>query len=131
MKVKMSTRKDDYSDDLKEIDEWLTKLFLDPLTSQLDETTFHIEIFETCEDYIIEAILAKYHQKDISVYLNEKKIYIYADGLKKKEKKSRVIEFPFLVTERKVSAYFNDGILEIFISKERWKCGKNRRVPIL
>lgn len=127
----MSNLRDDSTKELMEMENWLTKLFLDPLTTQLDETTFHIDFFETDEEYIIEAILTDFQQKEISVYLKERSIYIYADGLKKTGKKYRIIEFPFLIVHKKVSASFKQGILEIYISKERCKYGNNRQVPIL
>lgn len=127
----MSNLKDDSAKELREMEIWLTKLFLDPLTTQLDEIAFHIDIFETQEEYIIEAILTDFQQKEISVYLNERKIYIYAGGVKKTGKKYRMIEFPFLLVHRKVSASFKRGILEIFISKEQSAYGENRQIPIL
>lgn len=127
----MSNLKDDSANELREIENWLTKLFLDPLTTQLDEIAFHIDIFETDEEYIIEAILTDFQQNEISVYLNERKIHIYADGLKKTGKKYRMIEFPFLIVHRKVCASFKRGILEIFIPKEQCAYGNNRQVPIL
>ena len=131
MKIIMSNFNDDSSKESLEMEKWLTKLFLDPLTEQLDETTFHIDIFETYEDYIIEALLNNYRRQDISVYLDDKRVAICAAAMETAAKKRRVIEFPFPVTKRKVSAYFKNGILEIYISKEPWKCGKSRKVPVL
>lgn len=127
----MSNFNDDSSKESLEMDKWLTKLFLDPLTEQLDETTFHIDIFETYEDYIIEAILTNYRRQDISVFLDNKRIAICAAAMETTKMKKRIIEFPFQVTKRKVSAYFKNGILEVFISKEPWKCGKSRQVPVM
>ncbi len=53
----MVHRKEDKPLNLDEIEKWLENFFLDPLTSYLDETTFRIDLYETADDYIVEALL--------------------------------------------------------------------------
>jgi HSP20 family molecular chaperone IbpA len=116
---------------MKEMEKWLTNLYLDPLTSFLDETTFRIDIFETDEEYIIEAMLNDYESKEISVYVRDRQIEIKAEPKKKaaKEKKARVIDLPFKMN-KKVRASFSKGILEVYISKTLPGSEKNRKIQI-
>jgi HSP20 family molecular chaperone IbpA len=131
MSKTMCTEKKDSLFEMKEMEKWLTNLYLDPLTSFLDETTFRIDIFETDEEYILEAMLNDFESKEISVYVRDRQIEIKAEPKKKaaKEKKVRVIELPFKMN-KKVRASFSKGILEIYISKTLPGSEKNRKIQI-
>lgn len=128
----MSDKKENLSFEMREMEKWLRKLYLDPLTSYLDDTTFRVDIFETDKEYIIEAMLTDYESDDISVCLTDKHIEIKANQKENatKETKLRIIDFPFKVINKEVRANFSKGILEIYISKEHPGSGKDRYISI-
>lgn len=115
-------------DDLN-LDHWLESFFLDPHTSFLDQTQFRIDIFETSTHFIIEALLSGFEHSNVFVDVENGTIIITA---KREESvvKERRIELPFQVNQRKIKAYLNNGILEVFIFKNKSNKPKNRRVKI-
>lgn len=124
----MVQEKDDKPLDLSDIDKWLETFFLDPLTSYLDETTFRIDLFETAEEFIIEALLPDYDATEIEVLLKEDAVWIQAGKNNPKvESKKREIPFPFDIINHQVTASFSSGMLEVFISKHT-KCKGISRV---
>ncbi len=119
--------------DIDMVEKWLENYFLDPLTSYYDQTQFQIDLLETENDWIVEAILNDFEASDIKVYIEEKKLIISAKKSppsSQHSNKIRSIEFPFLVTRQKVSAVFTNGILEIFISKTESDIEKNRYITL-
>lgn len=130
----MASLKEDPSFDLKGMEKWLQNFFLDPLTSYLDETAFRVDIFETEEKYILEALLSSFHSENLTIFIDRNQIEIkaFAKGIKGKEEPLvRKIDFPFCVTDKEVSAQFSEGILEIYISKNESGSGKQRFVIII
>lgn len=121
----MVHKKDDQPLDLNVIDKWLESFFLDPLTSYLDETIFRIDLFETAEEFIVEALLPEYKKDEVSVLLEEDKILIEALQQQQNGHKQRMISFPFSIVHHRVKATFESGILEVFISKNKECNGKN------
>jgi HSP20 family molecular chaperone IbpA len=123
----MVHKKDDQPLDLNVIDKWLETFFLDPFTSYLDETIFRIDLFETAEEFIIEALLPEYKKDEVSVLLEEDKVLI--EALQQRQQnglKQRMISFPFSIVHHHVKATFESGILEVFISKNKESNGKKR-----
>ncbi|WP_428908470.1 Hsp20/alpha crystallin family protein [Niallia sp. Krafla_26] len=114
--------------DLKVVEEWLENYFLDPLTSYLDETVFRIDLFETADEYIIEALLPEIDKNHILIKIEVDTILIDIDG--DHVQKQRSISFPFNVSYHDVKATFENGILEVFISKQRIENGLNRIISI-
>lgn len=125
----MVNEKDDKPLDIDTIDKWLETLFLDPLTSFLDETIFRIDLFETEEEFIVEALLPEYAEKDLTIKVNEDKVLIEAHH-SNSTCKQRSITFPFQVTKHNISAKFECGILEVIISKNIIVNGVNRGISI-
>jgi HSP20 family molecular chaperone IbpA len=114
-----------------EIEQWLEKFFLDPLTSFLDEAAFRIDLFETAEEYIIEALLPSYQPQEIDIILENNTIRIQVHkGNLENDRKKRNVSFPFSVIEHEVTAAFHDDVLEVFIAKNKLCAGSNRRVLI-
>ncbi|MEH7355441.1 Hsp20/alpha crystallin family protein, partial [Neobacillus drentensis] len=114
------------------VEKWLENYFLDPLTSYYDQTQFQIDLYETEKEWIVEAILSEFEASEIKVYIEEKILKITACKSPPSAilKKSRSIEFPFLVTRQEASAAFTNGILEVFISKTENGSGKNRFITL-
>ena len=129
----MISNKDDDFIDYDQMEMWLKNYFLDPLTSYLDQTQFRIDLYETEKEWIVEAILSEYNSSEITVFIEKDKLTIHAAKHKpfsKKHKRSRTIDFPFLIIKQKVSAAFKNGILEIFISKSEKEPRKNRFITL-
>ncbi|WHY75115.1 Hsp20/alpha crystallin family protein [Neobacillus sp. WH10] len=114
------------------VEKWLENYFLDPLTSYYDQTQFQIDLYETEKEWIVEAILNEFEASEIKVYIEETILMISACKSPPSAilKKSRSIEFPFLVTRQEVSASFTNGILEVLISKTENGLGKNRFITL-
>nr|WP_295974493.1 Hsp20/alpha crystallin family protein [uncultured Bacillus sp.] len=116
---------------MEEIDQWLEDFFLDPLTSYLDESEFRIDLFETAEEFIVEALLPSCRSQDIDIQLGQNSITIEAHwGNNEKDIKQRTISFPFPVIDYKVTAGFQEDVLEIYIFKHKFCLEKLQKVPI-
>ena len=115
------------------VEKWLENYFLDPLTAYYDQTQFQIDLFETDQEWIVEAILSDFEASDIRVYIEEKKLTISAakhPPYTTHNKRSRSIDFPFYIKQQDISAAFTNGRLEIFISKTKKGSGKNRYITL-
>jgi spore coat protein M/HSP20 family protein len=131
----MNKKEDLHSFNISEMEKWMENFFLDPLTSYLDQLTFRIDLFETENEIIIEALLIGCDQKDVTVSLKENKVFIKAVKRELPLGKSgqpcmRKVELPFKVINKKVTAAFSNGILEIFITKNEAGPGCNRNITI-
>ena len=128
----MMNEKDDKPLDISVVEEWLENFFLDPLTSYQDETIFRIDLFETAEEYIVEAMLPKTKKSNITVKLEHENIIIdvTSDHHNKEIVKQRKISFPFSIIHYDVNAIFESEILEIIINKEKICNGRNRVISI-
>ncbi|MFB6467751.1 Hsp20/alpha crystallin family protein [Cytobacillus sp. Hz8] len=112
------------------LEKWLESYFLDPLTSFLDHYTFRIDIFETAEEYILEALLIDFELTSISIYIDQCQISISV--IHQGKTTSRSVKFPILINKQVVSASFSKGILEISISKKKTlPICKNRFVKVI
>jgi HSP20 family molecular chaperone IbpA len=132
---KMVTQDNEQPLDDDEMEKWLENYFLDPLTSHFDQTQFRIDLYETEKEWIVEALLNDYLKSEITVLAQERKCIITAKKwslcFKEQKKRIRLIEFPFLIINQKINAAFENGILEIFISKaEKDEIGKNRFITL-
>ena len=119
------------------IEEWMAQFFIDPFTSLLDEHTFRVDLFETSEDFIIEAELGeKKKKKDIQITASNEKITISIrpDSSKKSEVVSenitRTITLPYDIEKKEIIASLNNGILEINISKYNQITKKRKFIQI-
>lgn len=130
--LKMSTHENDEPYDMEEMEKWLQHFFLDPLTSYYDQTQFRIDLFETENEWIVEALLHDSCSSDITVYVECQNIMITAkmNSDKSSRKYIRSIEFPFQINQQKITASFQNGILEIFISKKEQVHRKNRFITL-
>ncbi len=134
----MIENKDDQPLDNEVIEKWLENYFLDPLTTYYDQTQFRIDLYETDNEWIVEALLNDCNSSDITVYVEDKKLLITEKrnplsssiNQQKQQKRTRSIEFPFPIYNHKIKAAFHNGILEVFISKIDKEFGKNRYITL-
>ncbi|MGN7942713.1 Hsp20 family protein [Virgibacillus sp. 6R] len=106
------------------IEEWMTQFFIDPFTTLLDETTFRVDLFETNDEYIIEAEIGdNIVKEDIHIEVKREKLIISIIANKNTQiedenKCSRSITLPFSIENKKVVANLLNGILEVKITKK-------------
>ncbi|WP_273127303.1 Hsp20/alpha crystallin family protein [Bacillus weihaiensis] len=106
---------------IKGIEEWMSQFFTDPFTSLLDEETFRIDLFETNEEYIIEAQVGEdVCIEHVMVYTNQERVIINL-SLEESESKIREIRLPICIHNKKITANLTNGILEVIISKTHLK----------
>ncbi|MCV9885469.1 Hsp20 family protein [Metabacillus halosaccharovorans] len=105
--------------DIHGIEEWMSQFFTDPFTSLLDEQTFRLDLFETGEDFFVEAELGEAISTEmINITVNREHLYITVlEGNQEKHEKKRTVVLPFSIERKKIAASFTNGILEIKISK--------------
>jgi len=109
-------------DDLfKELDEWLEQFLDDPFTSMMDEYSFHVELFETCDSYIIEADLPGYCPNQLAITLFENAILIQAKSKENPPEKPSILErtitLPLFLDDKIIYAMYDKDVLEITIKK--------------
>ncbi|MEH6996605.1 Hsp20/alpha crystallin family protein [Neobacillus drentensis] len=124
----MKSKKNIQPIDFDLVEKWLENYCLDPLTTQDDLTQFRIDLYETDQEWIVEALLNEYNSSEIKVFIEEKKLIITADKSStpsNQQKRVRIIQFPFQVINQKVTANYINGILEVLISKSEKGLGKN------
>lgn len=131
----MSKKEDEQSSKSDEMEKWMKNFFLDPFTSYLDQIMFRVDLYETENELIVEALLQDYQHSNIKIYLKGNQLIITA--LKNEHSspstqsfRTRKVDFPFLVIQKEVNAQFSNGILEIFISKTKNGCGNNRMIAL-
>lgn len=126
----MNIRKCSNPMNIKGIEEWMTQFFVDPFTNLLDEETFRVDLFETSEEFIIEAELGdKIKKENISVTVNKEVITISVLALQN-DIVTRNIILPIKIEDKKITTIFNNGILEINISKNLTSNHKNKSINI-
>ena len=124
----MKSKKNLQPIDFDLVEKWLENYCLDPLTTQDDLTQFRIDLYETDQEWIVEALLNEYNSSEIKVFIEDMKLIITADKSStpsKQQKRVRTIQFPFQVINQKVTANYINGILEVLISKSEKGLGKN------
>lgn len=124
----MNHKDENETDGLSEIEKWLETFFLDPLTSYMDQTTFRIDLYETDDQIIIEALLLDFHSPDVIVHLHRDCVVICVAQANIEKLVKREINLPFSVIDKNVYGHLHNNILEIFISKNEPGLGKNRRM---
>lgn len=131
----MNIRKCSNPMNIKGIEEWMTQFFTDPFTSLLDEHSFRVDLFETSEEFIIEAELGECKKKeDIHITVLIEKLIITVNEKSKEElineELTRTIILPYCIDEKEIVATLNNGILEIKISKVGCYPTKHTSIPI-
>jgi HSP20 family molecular chaperone IbpA len=127
--IVMKSKKNIQPIDFDLVEKWLENYCLDPLTTQDDLTQFRIDLYETDQEWIVEALLNEYNSSEIKVFVEDNKLIITAADKSStptsQQKRVRTIQFPFQVINQKVTANYINGILEVLISKSEIGLGKN------
>jgi HSP20 family molecular chaperone IbpA len=126
--IVMKSKKNIQPIDFDLVEKWLENYCLDPLTTQDDLTQFRIDLYETDQEWIVEALLNEYNSSEIKVFIEDMKLIITAEKSStpsNQQKRVRTIQFPFQVINQKVTSNYINGILEVLISKSEKGLGKN------
>jgi HSP20 family molecular chaperone IbpA len=126
--IVMKSKKNIQPIDFDLVEKWLENYCLDPLTTQDDLTQFRIDLYETDQEWIVEALLNEYNSSEIKVFIEDMQLIITAEKSStpsNQQKRVRTIQFPFQVINQKVTAIYINGILEVLISKSEKGLGKN------
>jgi HSP20 family molecular chaperone IbpA len=126
--IVMKSKKNIQPIDFDLVEKWLENYCLDPLTTQDDLTQFRIDLYETDQEWIVEALLNEYNSSEIKVFIEDMQLIITAEKSStpsNQQKRVRTIQFPFQVINQKVTSNYINGILEVLISKSEKGLGKN------
>ncbi|RLQ96173.1 hypothetical protein [Falsibacillus albus] len=103
--------------DSGELEKCLEQMFLDPLTSLLDYTQFRVDVFETGEEIIVEALFQDSHFQEIILARKDEclEIEIVLDD---QSKRKRDISFPFSLQFIPFETFWDDRRLEVRMKKK-------------
>jgi HSP20 family molecular chaperone IbpA len=111
------------------LEDWMEQFFSDPLSSYLDEQHFRIDVFETQNEYIIEADLPNFAEKQIIIEMNKDMVKINVQK-SKEVLLERTVWMPFNLLEKEAFALFEKGILEVHIMKDGNADCNEKQIPI-
>ncbi|MCM3321447.1 Hsp20/alpha crystallin family protein [Cytobacillus kochii] len=94
---------------------WFESMFLDPLTSFLDESIFRIDVFDTESAFIIEALIEEDRYHHVQVIPTGDELIISAVAKSDGATYSRKLMLPHITTPLRI--VHQHSILEIFIDK--------------
>ncbi|SFC63740.1 Molecular chaperone IbpA, HSP20 family [Bacillus sp. OV322] len=112
-------------------DEWMSRYFLDPVTSYLDMMTFRIDLYESSEEYIVEGLLEVPYMESINVIFKGDTIIVRVNkevtGITEQTGNflERSICFPYSIDNKKITAELENRILTITINKQLEEKNKN------
>lgn len=117
---------------LNGVEDWMKQFLEDPYL--LDDYQFRIDLFETQNEYIIEAELSGYQPEQIQLNVKNDNFHI---KLTDREKPTidtilteRVVTLPFELEKRRIEALFQNEILEIYIKKNSKRKKNKSRIKV-
>ncbi|WP_159439911.1 Hsp20/alpha crystallin family protein [Bacillus sinesaloumensis] len=117
------------------LEDWMKQFLDDPYL--LDDYQFRIDLFETQNEYIIEAELSGYQPEQIQLNVENDTFRIKLTDCVKPPNDTvlteRVVTLPFELEKKKIEALFRNEILEIYIKKngKRKKKKNNIKIKVL
>ncbi|MFS3927488.1 Hsp20/alpha crystallin family protein [Priestia flexa] len=130
----------------KSFRELLELILQNPFMSYLDYDSVRADLFETEDTYIVEIELAGYHPQHIHVSVESQSLFLVAtkqvtyeeyddkqhtsQKASREEKIEKTIDFPFLLTNKKIIGTLQNSILEITIYKNSNVTSPASHVPI-
>jgi HSP20 family molecular chaperone IbpA len=117
---------------LNGLEDWMKQFLEDPYL--LDDYQFRIDLFETQNEYIIEAELSGYQPDQIQLNVQNDAFYIKLTDSEKPPNDTvlteRVVTLPFELEKKKIEALFRNEILEIHIKKNEKRKKKKSKIKI-
>ncbi|MCH1625649.1 Hsp20/alpha crystallin family protein [Ferdinandcohnia quinoae] len=121
-------------DDIEGLEEWMKQFLDDPYTNWIDENQFRVDLFETQDEYIVEAELSGYQAQQIVITIINDTMNIQVKKINEPPQdeviSQRLVTLPFDLEKKKISALFRNEILEIFIKKKGKRKKKKNQVKI-
>ncbi|MEH7226135.1 Hsp20/alpha crystallin family protein [Bacillus sp. JJ1566] len=115
---------------LNGLEDWMKQFLEDPYL--LDDYQFRIDLFETQNEYIIEAELSGYRPEQIQLNVKNDTFHIKLTDCDKPPNDTilteRIVTLPFELEKKKIEALFRNEILEIYIKKN--SKGKKKKSKI-
>ncbi|WP_189655112.1 Hsp20/alpha crystallin family protein [Bacillus sp. HNG] len=114
------------------LEDWMKQFLEDPYL--LDDYQFRIDLFETQNEYIIEAELSGYQPEQIQLHVKNDSILIKVTDCEKPPNDTllteRIVTLPFELEKKKIEALFRNEILEIYIKKNSKRKKKKSKIKI-
>ncbi|MFS0823503.1 Hsp20/alpha crystallin family protein [Bacillus sp. 1P02SD] len=114
------------------LEDWMKQFLEDPYL--LDDYQFRIDLFETQNEYIIEAELSGYTPEQIQLNVKDDSILIKVADCEKPPNDTilteRIVTLPFELENKKIEALFRNEILEIYIKKNSKRKKKKSKIKI-
>ncbi|WP_282034565.1 Hsp20/alpha crystallin family protein [Metabacillus indicus] len=129
----MDKKKRSKPSDLSCIEDWMNQFFTDPFSALLDCRSFRVDLFETSEEYIVEAEFADVKPEDIQIKADRETLIITAQTARQtteSDQLERSILLPFSLEKKKIEAVFSNDILEVKIFKEGSCSRKSSYIPV-
>jgi hypothetical protein len=111
----MSNAGDDFK--LEEWERWMKDWLLDPCTTELDESQFRLDLFDTTEAYIVEATTEKFTVQEVTLTKKEQTLTIEITPIEEELTRTRSVNFPFSLRFNPIRLYPRKEYLEIHILK--------------
>ncbi|MFC4323166.1 Hsp20/alpha crystallin family protein [Litchfieldia salsa] len=118
---------------LDRFDKWMQQFLDDSFRSFLDKEHFQIDLFETSEEFIIEADLPLIKKEQITIHFSDDILIIEVKPSTTNLPNHillREITLPFLIEKKLVRAFYKNNILEVFIKKEGESTNPNNIISI-
>lgn len=114
------------------LEDWMRQFLEDPYL--LDEYQFRVDLFETQNEYIIEAELSGYQPEQIQLKVKDDTFHIKLSNCDEPSTNTvlaeRVVTLPFELEKKKIEALFRNDILEIYIKKNGKRKKKKNTIKI-
>ncbi|MDR4886387.1 Hsp20 family protein [Fredinandcohnia sp. QZ13] len=114
------------------LEDWMKQFLEDPYL--LDDYQFRIDLFETQNEYIIEAELSGYQPEQIQLHVKNDSILIKVTDYERPPNDTllteRIVTLPFELEKKKIEALFRNEILEIYIKKNSKRKKKKSKIKI-
>ncbi|PLR69864.1 spore coat protein [Bacillus sp. UMB0893] len=130
----MDKKKRSKPSDLSCIEEWMNQFFTDPFSALIDYHSFRVDLFETSEDYIVEAEFTDMNPEQIRIEINQESLIIKVLATlsenDEKDQLERTILLPFTLEKKVIEAFFSNDILEVKIAKDGSCVRKGCHIPV-
>lgn len=111
----MSKEKKAKPDDMEAMDDWMKQFLDDPFA--IYDDTFPIDLYETTNEYIVEADMSSYHVTHIEINYHDQELCLTVKTEKEDIKKS--IFLPFDLAKKNIESECANHILSIKIAKQK------------
>jgi HSP20 family molecular chaperone IbpA len=116
----MSKSSEDFQ--LERWEEWMKEWLLDPSISILDESEFHMDLYDTTESLIVEVDTELFLPEEMILRREENELTIELNGKDEEKMRKRKIKFPFSLLKRPITFKFLHHSIEISIPKKTSPC---------